>query len=175
VALAVENSTMDMDMDSGMVTLTLFLNGMNDGGTSFNAAPGTLAFNSSSVATVFSSPEGTADQSFVSSIQLHDMALDSDTMASIGSPGNGPIPASSPVVGKPPVLSGSVLNGILNISWSGSAYRLQETSNLTSGVWVDSALPFDETMDASGMMTTTAHANPTTEGKAKFYRLLNTP
>jgi hypothetical protein len=53
----------------------------------------------------------------------------------------------------------------------GSAFRLQETSDVTRGVWVDSALPSDQ-IEVNGDILTTSHANPPLKGLARFYRLI---
>jgi hypothetical protein len=39
---------------------------------------------------------------------------------------------------------------------------------------MDSTLPFDETVDVNGVITTTAHANPPLTGQ-KFYRVIYAP
>jgi hypothetical protein len=51
---------------------------------------------------------------------------------------------------------------------------LQETTDLTSGIWVGSTLSFTES-PVSGGVVTTAVANPGTEGSRKFYRLIFRP
>jgi hypothetical protein len=77
-------------------------------------------------------------------------------------------------VGVQPVLSATMSNGIINLSWTGSTFVLQEATDLTSGLWADSGLPFDES-EVSGDIVTTAHANPATDGPVKFYRLIYQP
>ena len=67
-----------------------------------------------------------------------------------------------------------VANGVVNLTWSGSPYVLQETTDLNSDVWEDSALPFTESQ-VSGDILTTAMANPSTQGPSKFYRLVFRP
>ena len=81
---------------------------------------------------------------YVSSIQFHAVALTPAQLAGIGSPDTGPAPANDTSVGPQPVLSATVSGGMVSLSWTGSPYVLQETTDLTSGVWVDSALPFTE-------------------------------
>jgi hypothetical protein len=72
------------------------------------------------------------------------------------------------------VLSATLSNGVVNLTWTGSPYVLQETTDLTSGTWVNSTLSFTES-PVSGGVVTTAVANPGTEGPRKFYRLIFRP
>ena len=98
--------------------------------------------------TVFSTPTNALapnGEFYVSSIQFHDIALPPEMIAGIGSPDDGPAPANQTSVGESPVLSATISSGAVNITWSGSPYELQETSDLSSGVWANSALPFTET------------------------------
>jgi hypothetical protein len=68
-----------------------------------------------------------------------------------------------------------VSGGIVSLNWTGgSPYVLQETTDLTSGDWTDSALPFTESQAGCDILTT-AVAKPATEGPAKFYRLVFRP
>jgi hypothetical protein len=73
------------------------------------------------------------------------------------------------------VLSATLSTGAVNITWSGNPYVLQETSDLSSGVWADSALPFTETEGSTGNIVTTAVVNPTPSTPSKFYRLVFRP
>jgi|GEM_PF-1255986 len=109
---------------------------------------------------------------YVSSIQFHAVALTPDQIAGIGSPDNGTAPVNDPSVGPAPVLAATMAGGSINFTWGGSPYVLQETTDLTSGEWTDSALAFTENADGS---VTTAVANPATEGRTKFYRLVFRP
>jgi hypothetical protein len=95
-------------------------------------------------------------------------------IAGIGSPDNGPAPANDTTVGPQPVLSATMSNGIVNLAWTGSPYVLQETTDLTSGIWVNSTLSFTESL-VNGVVVTTAVAHPATEGSRKFYRLVFRP
>ena len=112
---------------------------------------------------------------YVSSIQFHDIALSSDMIAGIGSPDNGPAPANVTSAGSPPVLSATMSNGAINITWSGSPYVLQETTDLTSGDWIDSTLSFTETGGTTGNIVTTAVVTPAPSAPSKFYRLIFSP
>jgi hypothetical protein len=116
---------------------------------------------------------------YVSSIQLHDIALTPAQLAGIGSPDTGPASANDTSVGPQPVLSATVSGGMVSLSWTGSPYVLHETADLTSGAWVDSALPFTEQAvgaGGSGNTQTTAIAAPATGGAPqKFYRLIFRP
>ena len=110
---------------------------------------------------------------YVSSVQFHAIALTPQMMAGIGSPDNGPAPANSTAVSLPPMLSTSVSNGVVSLTWSGSAYILQESADLTSGVWVNSTLPFTESQP--GSVETTATVTPAPSAPRKFYRLIFSP
>jgi hypothetical protein len=109
---------------------------------------------------------------YVSSVQFHAVALTPDEIAGIGSPDTGPAPANDPSVGPQPVLSATKSNGSVSFIWAGSPYVLQETTDLTSGNWTDSALSFTERTDGT---LTTVLFNPATEGPSKFYRLIYAP
>jgi hypothetical protein len=128
--------------------------------------------------TVFSAPTTAVSPNgefYVSSIQFHDIALSPEAIAGIGSPDNGPAPANVTSVGTSPVLSATLSSGAVNIAWSGSPYALQETTDLSSGVWANSAVPFTETGGTTGNIVTTAVVNPTPSAPSKFYRLVFRP
>jgi hypothetical protein len=134
---------------------------------------------SDSQVAVFSSPDGTDGELYAASLQFHTVAFTPEMIAVIGSPDDGPIPANDPSGGVITVLedqpsTGYILNDDVNLSWIGSGFVLQETRDLTRGVWMDSKLPFDEA-EVNGEINTTAHANPALEGPAKFYRLIYAP
>jgi hypothetical protein len=112
---------------------------------------------------------------YVSSIQFHAIALNSQSIAGIGSPAGGPAPMNRTSVGPSPVLSATLENGAVNISWSGSPYKLQESTDLGSGVWADSELPFTETAGTTGNIVTAAVVSPTPSAPGKFYRLIFSP
>ena len=111
---------------------------------------------------------------YVSSIQFHAVAMSPQMIAGIGAPNAGPAPVNQTSAGPSPVLSATLISGAVNISWTGTPYVLQEATDLTSGVWTDSALPFTESQ-TDGNILTTAVANPTTQAPAKFYRLVFRP
>ncbi len=117
-----------------------------------------------------SAPNG---EFYLSSIQFHALALTPQGLAGIGSPDDGPAPALDTSVGAQPVLSATLSNGLVNLTFSGTPFVPQETTDL-NGVWVDSVLPFAES-PANGSVLTTAVADPSTEGPAKFYRLIFRP
>ena len=177
VALVVDNP-----QDGSTVTLSGFINGLNViviqpciccvvpfAGPAINwtVSPPTL----------FSTPanaEAPNGEFYVSSIQFHDIALSSEMIAGIGSSDNGPAPANETSAGPPPVIQASSSNGVVNITWTASPYMLQETTDLSSGVWADSALPFTETA-VNGNIVTTAVVTPTPSAPSKFYRLIFSP
>jgi hypothetical protein len=113
---------------------------------------------------------------YVSSIQFHSVALEPGMIAGIGSPADGPMLADDPAIGTPPAVSVSNQGtGGVSLSWSGGAYVLQETTDLDSGQWVDSPLPFTESVGPTGNTMTTAVVTPATSGPSKFYRLIFSP
>jgi hypothetical protein len=166
------------DNASGEATLSLYVNGEYADSITFHGTPHVpvlpIDYLADIPATLLSSPEGTSGEVYASSVQFHATAMTPEMIAGLGSPDNGPIPANDTSVGVQPVLSASTANGLVNLSWTGSTFVLQEATDLTSGLWVDSGLPFDES-EVSGDIVTTAHANPATEGPVKFYRLIYQP
>lgn len=175
VALVVDQPDEDT---LGEAALRLYVNGESAGSITFHGTPHVpvlpVDYLADIPATLLSSPEGTSGESYVSSIQFHAVAMTSEMIAGLGSPDSGPTPANDTSVGVQPVLSATTSNGIVHFTWTGSTFVLQESSDLATGVWVDSRLPFDET-EADGDIVTTAHANPATEGAVKFYRLSYAP
>jgi hypothetical protein len=125
-----------------------------------------------SVQTNADNPNG---EFYVSSIQFHNIAFSPEMIAGIGTPDDGPAPGNQTSAGTSPVLSVSLVDGAVNLTWAGSPYALQETSDLGSGVWEDSALPFTEASDTSGDIMTTAVAQPAPSAPSKFYRLVFRP
>jgi hypothetical protein len=119
-----------------------------------------------------------ADQNaefFVSDIQFHSIAMTAEMIAGLGSPDAGPAPVNQTTVSQqPPPLTATMSDGMLNITWPGSPYELQETTDLSSGIWTTSTLPFTETQ-AGGNVTTTAGGTSPLQGPAKFYRLVFRP
>jgi hypothetical protein len=166
------------DNASGEATLTLYVNGEFANSLVIHGTPHVptlpVDYLSDVPATLLSSQEGTSGEVYASSVQFHATAMTAEMIAGLGSPDNGPLPANDTSVGVQPVLSATMSNGIINLSWTGSTFVLQEATDLTSGLWADSGLPFDES-EVSGDIVTTAHANPATEGPVKFYRLIYQP
>jgi hypothetical protein len=157
------------------VNLSLYNNGQLLGTLNVATTTGLPINWSNSVPTILS--RHTNDVSlngefYVSSVQFHAVALTPDEIAGIGSPDTGPAPANDPSVGPQPVLSATKSNGSVSFIWAGSPYVLQETTDLTSGNWTDSALSFTERTDGT---LTTVLFNPATEGPSKFYRLIYAP
>ena len=142
------------------------------------ATPSGLPVNwSNSVPTLFSvqTNSATLNGEFdVSSIQFHAVALSSQTIAGIGSPATGPMPGNDPSVGPEPALEVTQSNGSVSFTWSGNSYVLEETTDLTTGDWTDSALPFTEA-EVNGNIATTAVATPSPGDSGKFYRLIFRP
>jgi hypothetical protein len=172
----------DDPQDGVAITLSIYLNGQPVAGLTVPTPVGLPINWSISPPTLLSRQTNDVSlngEFYVSSIQFHAVALSPQQLAGIGSPGNGPTPANDTSVGPQPVLSATVSGGSVSISWTGSAFTLQEATDLTSGVWVDSALPFTEQAVAaggSGDTQTTATAAPATGGAPqKFYRLIFRP
>jgi hypothetical protein len=168
----------DDPQDGIGVNLSLYLNGQSVVGLTVPTPDGIrLEWFSSNSPTVLSrQTNGLAlnGEFYVSSIQFHAVALAPEMLAGIGSPDTGPAPANDTSAGSQPVLSATVSNGIVSFSWTGGPFTLQETADLTSGVWVDSALAFTESQ-VNGDTLTTATADPVAEGPRKFYRLIFRP
>ena len=135
----------------------------------------TQIIGSSTLLSAPTDPLSTNGEFYVSGIQFHAIAMTPQMIAGIGSPANGPAPMNETSVGAPPVLSAALTNGVINITWSGNAYALQETSAPGSGVWADSSVPFTETEGTAGGITTTAQVTPASSGPSKFYRLVFRP
>jgi hypothetical protein len=128
------------------------------------------------MATVFSSPssDGTNGGVYVSSLQFHDYAMMPEMIASMDD-SDVPMSANDPSGGVSTALSATTMaNGMVNFSWAGDAFVLQEATDLITGDWKDSLMPFTQSADVTGKVTTTASVNPT-NGPAKFYRLIYTP
>jgi hypothetical protein len=68
-----------------------------------------------------------------------------------------------------------MVNGAVNISWSGAPYVLQETTDLSSGAWENSELPFTESSGSTGGVVSTAVVTTSTSAPCKFYRLIFRP
>jgi hypothetical protein len=156
--------------------LALYEDGQSMANVSVAAVPGLGIDWNSSAPTLLSRQTNDAlnAEVFVSSAQFHAVALDSQTIASMGSPDAVPTPSNDTSAGDPPPLSVSYASGLVVLSWTGSPYVLQETDDLASDDWSDSATPF--TVNQFGPDTiTTAVANPMGEGPTKFYRLVFRP
>lgn len=114
---------------------------------------------------------------YVSSLQFHATALPPQIIAALGGPDSGPLPDVSNVTppSSAPALSATTTIDTVSFTWLGGGYVLQETTDLTSGDWTDSELPFTEIGTAGGGIMTTAVATPTTGAPVKFYRLVFRP
>ena len=130
-----------------------------------SASPGILS------AQAAGAPNG---EFYLSGIQLHAIAMPPQMIYSIGSPDDGPAPINSTTASAPPPLTASTINGQVTLGWTGSPYALQETDDLDSGGWEDSAAPFTESLVA-GSVLTTATVDPAVNGRIKFYRLVFRP
>ena len=85
-----------------------------------------LPLNWTNPPTVLTSDAGNTAEFYVSSILFQDAAMTPDQIAGLGSPEDGPIPVNSteaPSAG--PILSASLSNSVVNITWSGNSYVLQ--------------------------------------------------
>jgi hypothetical protein len=111
-------------------------------------------------------------------MQFHATAMTPEMLAGLGSLENGPIPANNTSVGLQPVLSATMSNGVVNLTWTGGPYVLQEGASYHIDsffdIFTECALPFTETMVGNDIVTT-AVINPATEGPSRFYRLIFRP
>jgi hypothetical protein len=135
-----------------------------------------VAWTNNTTTTVISSTNTTLANAvlYISDIQFHGIAMTPQMIAGIGSPASGSAPATLTEAGPSPMLSATMSNGVVNITWAGSPYVLQETSDLSSGVWAASVLPFTETT-VNGNVMTTATVTPSTNAPSKFYRQAFSP
>jgi hypothetical protein len=163
--------------DGAGVSLAMYNNGQVLGSLTVPTSTGLPIDWQSSAATFLSrqtNDPAVSAEFFVSSLQFHAAALTPDQIAGSGSPDGGSAPTSDTSVGPQPALSATVANGVVSFTWSGSPYVLQETSDVSSGNWVDSDLPFTETQVSTAIVTT-AVANRAAQAPAKFYRLVFRP
>jgi hypothetical protein len=176
IALVVGNGELRGLISGATVTvyeLTVYVNGELGGSTQIiGTSP---AITVAAGLAVFSSPDGTDGELYVSGLQFHPVAFTPEMMASIGSPENGQIPANDPSMSvMSPVLLVTMSPTGINLKWdddNGGAFDLEETSNLGNGEWMESMPPFIEEADVSGKITFTATVNPSLGGQVKFYRL----
>ena len=179
--LVIENNdSSGSDRKTG--SLNIYINGKRSGTIGWDDTDKPPVLTSESMVTVMSAPDSpTTTESYVSSIAFFTDALAPDTIAGFGSPNNGPIPANDTSIGDMtvgvdarPALSISMANGMLNLPCLGDGFQLQETADLSRGVWVDSVLPFDQ-IEVNGVILTTCRVNPTLSDPRKFYRLIYKP
>jgi hypothetical protein len=166
------------------LSLSLYVNGASARSTTFtvsNTGGSTsgsidaLNFNSSSVATLFSSLDGTNGGVYVSSIAFFDYALPSETIASIGG-SEIPFSANDPSGGgmSPHLSVTKSGGGVLQFMWMGDSFDIEVATDLSKGDWESAMMPFTQSADVTGTVTTTASISPT-NGPAKFYRLIYEP
>ena len=167
------------DNASGEATLTLYVNGEFANSLVIHGTPHVptipIDYLSDVPATLLSSQEGTSGEVYASSIQFHATAMTAEMIAGLGSPDNGPLPANDTSVGVQPVLSATMSNGIINLSWTGSAYVLQEAPDLTGSSFTLEAAHNLTEIQVGADIVTTVVINPATDGPAKFYRLIYQP
>jgi hypothetical protein len=170
----------DDPQDGVAVNVAVYLNGQPVASVVVPTAVG-LPVNWSNGAPSLLSVESNATslngEIYVSSIQFHSVALKPGAIAGMGSPADGQMLADDPAIVAEPVLSvSSESKGSVSLSWTGNAYVLQETTNLSGGDWVDSPLPFTESEGTGGGgITTTAVVTPGAGTPSKFYRLIFSP
>jgi hypothetical protein len=159
------------------VNLALYLNGQQVASLNVPTPVGLPINWSNSPPTLLSAPTNATSPNgefCVSSIQFNTIALTPALIAGVGSPDDGLASVNQTSAGAAPTLSVTVSSGVVNITWSATPYALQEATDLSSGVWVTSALPFTET-EVNGNIVTTAVATPAPGASAKFYRLVFRP
>jgi hypothetical protein len=159
--------------DGVAVNLSLYLNGQPVGNLTVPTSTG-LAINWSNSAPILLSRQAsdvTVNGEFYAfCFEFHAVALTPQTIAGMDSPASGPLPANDTSVGPEPMLAVAQSSGSVSFTWSGSSYVLQETTDLTSGDWTDSALPFTETL-VNGTIQTTATVTPAPSAQSEFFRL----
>jgi hypothetical protein len=174
IAMVVDNPFADgVASNLTDVTVSLYLNGQL---IAIGDVPTTngLTVDWSNIPPSILDPPST-DGLYATDIQFHGVALGSDVLAEMGSPDTGTIPTSTQASAAP-VLTAAVSNGTVTLSWVGTSYALQETTDVSNDgtSWTDSTLPFTETV-VSGTTQNTATADPSTNGPSKFYRLVFRP
>ena len=108
---------------------------------------------------------------YVAAVQFHTIALPGQWVAALGATGNS-LNLTDASVAVQPTLSVIPANGLINLTWTGAAWQLQDVGDLTTGAWSNSALPFTQSQDAVGNPTTVAVLDPGAAGPQKFYRLV---
>jgi hypothetical protein len=181
LAVAVEDINGDGLID-GIISLSV--NGESVGRTTFNALEGAsgpvtitgvLIKNGDQLVTVASSPDGTNGGVYVSSIAFFDYALPSATIASIGGSEIPFSPNDPSGGGMSPHLSVTKSgNGVLQFMWTGDSFDIEVATDLSKGDWESAMMPFTQSADVTGTVTTTASTSPT-NGPTKFYRLIYEP
>ena len=98
VAIVVDNPQ-ENPLDDA--SLTLYVNGEDAGGITFNGVPHvpvlpglTLDWSAGNPATLFTSPDGTSGETYVSSVQFHATAMTSEMIAGLGNPDSVLMPAN---------------------------------------------------------------------------------
>jgi hypothetical protein len=167
----------DDPQDGPYATVSMYEDGQDVGDISVPAVSG-LGINwSNSSPTMLSRQTNDLNvngEFYMSGAQFHAVALDSLTIAGMGSLDDVPTPSDDTSVDTQPALSMTFSNGVVVMSWTGSPYVLQETSDLASDDWTDSAIAFTENQVGPDTVTT-AIADPRVEGPSKFYRLVFRP
>jgi hypothetical protein len=170
----------DDPQDGVAINLGLYLNGQQVASLNVPTPVGLPINWSNGPPTLFSvqTNSGSTNGEFdVASIQFYAAGLSPQGIASMGSPANGPAPTLETPTGgtENPVLTATITNGLGYLSWCGSPYVLQESTDLSTGVWTTSVLPFTETGGTNGDVTTGAILHPYVWGPSKFYRLVINP
>jgi hypothetical protein len=113
-------------------------------------------------------------QIYASSLQLHAVAMTSDQLAGIGTPANNAAPGNDTSVGPRPQLSAAQSGGTITLTWTGSGYVLQETTDLASGNWAESGESFTESV-ANNKIQSTVVIKPAPQAPIRIYRLVFRP
>ena len=169
----------DDPQDGLAVSLSLYVNGQSAASLVVPTPVGLPVNWSNGAPILLSRQTGDAavnGEFYAASIQFHAVALSSQAIAGMGSPGTSAMPGNDTSVGAEPVLTAVQAGGSVTFTWTGSSYVLQESPDLTSGDWTDSVLPFTEAA-ISGVTQTTATVtpDPAAPAPAKFYRLIFRP
>lgn len=154
-------------------SLTSYLNGQPAGGTN---TTGLISLGLDSIVAPFSSPEGTSGAVYACRLLFIPEALGPELISAFGGPETADPPALNAQHADPMEMSISAVPapGEIRFSWKGPLL-LQETLGLGDSPWTNSFLPFEQSETEDGEISNTAHAEPETEGPARFYRLIEIP
>ena len=167
--------------------LSLYTNGRLVGREAYNAGDTGIVLGPDGVVALGSSPDGSEGELYLAGCQFHAVAMTPEVLAGIGSAEDGPMVAGDlAVVDAPPMLrianveggGGAMGGGFVELSWDGSGFVLEESSDLTNANWKESDVPFEESGGGAAggdVVVTRARLNPAGQGAPRFFRLIGKP